>query len=80
MDILRSMLAGYSVLYMWMAVHFHAILVKDCLVLIHCDCSQFGDIYQEEHFVNSLKDELNIVKETPSHLHSLDLEAIGSLV
>ncbi|WOG89739.1 hypothetical protein DCAR_0208978 [Daucus carota subsp. sativus] len=44
------------------------------------DPSQFGDIYQEEHFVNSLKDEVNIVKESPSHLHSLDLEAIGSLI
>ena len=30
--------------------------------------------------MNSLKDEVNIVKESPSHLHSLDLEAIGSLV
>ncbi|KAL1819342.1 hypothetical protein ACET3Z_014211 [Daucus carota] len=39
-----------------------------------------GDIYQEEHFVNSLKDEVNIIKESPSHLHSLDMEAIGSLI
>ncbi|KAL8113114.1 hypothetical protein AgCh_020441 [Apium graveolens] len=44
------------------------------------DPSQFSDIYQEEHFMNSLKDEVNIVKETPSHLHSLDLEATGSLI
>ena len=39
-----------------------------------------GDIYQEEHFVNSLKDEVNIIKVSPSHLHSLDMEAIGSLI
>lgn len=63
-----------------MLVHLHALLVKDYMVLIHWDCSQFGDIYQEEHFMKMLKDELSIVKEIPSHLHSLDLEAIGSLV
>lgn len=80
---IRSWLVNcYGVLYMyiWMLVHFHAILVKDYMVLIHLDCSQFGDIYQEEHFINSLKDEVDIVKETPSHLHSVDLEATGSLV
>jgi hypothetical protein len=43
-------------------------------------CSQFGDIYQEEYFMNIMKDEVNIVKELPSHLKSLDIEAIGSLV
>ncbi|PSR98637.1 GDP-fucose protein O-fucosyltransferase protein [Actinidia chinensis var. chinensis] len=44
------------------------------------DPSQFGDIYQEEHFMNNLKDEVNIVKELPSRLQSLDFEAIGSLI
>lgn len=44
------------------------------------DPSQFGDIYQEEHFMNILKDEVNIVKEIPSHLKPLDLESIGSLI
>ncbi|KAA8519637.1 hypothetical protein F0562_013918 [Nyssa sinensis] len=44
------------------------------------DPSQFGDIYQEEYFINNLKDEVNIVKELPPHLKSLDLEAIGSLI
>ncbi|KAK9936602.1 hypothetical protein M0R45_013434 [Rubus argutus] len=44
------------------------------------DPSQFGDIYQEEYFEEVLKDEVNIVKELPSHLASLDLEAIGSLI
>ncbi|CAB4306671.1 unnamed protein product [Prunus armeniaca] len=43
-------------------------------------CSQFGDIYQEEHFMDVLKDEVKVVKELPSHLKSLDLEAIGSLI
>ncbi|KAA8519636.1 hypothetical protein F0562_013919 [Nyssa sinensis] len=44
------------------------------------DPSQFGDIYQEEYFINILKDEVNIVKELPPHLKSLELEAIGSLI
>ncbi|XLU57485.1 hypothetical protein S245_052133, partial [Arachis hypogaea] len=40
--------------------------------------TQFGDIYQEEHFMNMLKDDISIVKELPSHMKSLNLEAIGS--
>ncbi|KAL8130230.1 hypothetical protein V2J09_019385 [Rumex salicifolius] len=44
------------------------------------DVSQFGDIYQEEHFINYLKPDIRIVKELPEELRSLDLEAIGSLV
>ncbi|KAK6124277.1 hypothetical protein DH2020_041968 [Rehmannia glutinosa] len=44
------------------------------------DPSQFNDIYQEETFMNTLKDDINIVKELPSHVKSIDLEAIGSLV
>ncbi|KAL9346512.1 hypothetical protein Peur_061365 [Populus x canadensis] len=44
------------------------------------DPSQFGDIYQEDYFVNVMKDELNLVKDLPSHLKSLDIEAIGSLI
>eukprot|EP00268_Persea_americana_P015853 TRINITY_DN1747_c5_g1_i4.p1 TRINITY_DN1747_c5_g1~~TRINITY_DN1747_c5_g1_i4.p1 ORF type:complete len:684 (+),score=123.39 TRINITY_DN1747_c5_g1_i4:211-2052(+) len=44
------------------------------------DESRFGDIYQEEHFVNYLKADIRIVKELPEELQSLDLEAIGSLV
>ncbi|CBI30704.3 hypothetical protein VitviT2T_015228 [Vitis vinifera] len=44
------------------------------------DPSQFGDIYQEDYFINIMKDELEIVKELPPHLESLDMEAIGSLI
>ncbi|XP_058200370.1 O-fucosyltransferase 2 [Rhododendron vialii] len=44
------------------------------------DPSQFGDIYQEEHFSNYLKPDIRIVKELPQELQSLDLEAIGSVV
>nr|GMC78661.1 O-fucosyltransferase 15-like isoform X1 [Ipomoea batatas] len=44
------------------------------------DASQFGDIYQEEHFIDYLKPDVRIVKELPEELQSLDLEAIGSLV
>ncbi|KAL3596565.1 hypothetical protein D5086_008202, partial [Populus alba] len=44
------------------------------------DPSQFGDIYQEQYFMNIMKDEVNIVKELPSHLKSLDIEAIGGLI
>ncbi|KAG8076213.1 hypothetical protein GUJ93_ZPchr0006g44461 [Zizania palustris] len=44
------------------------------------DKSQFGDIYQEDYFINYLKSDVRIVKELPVELQSLDLEAIGSLV
>ncbi|TVT98318.1 hypothetical protein EJB05_56383, partial [Eragrostis curvula] len=44
------------------------------------DTSQFGDIYQEDYFINYMKNDVRIVKELPSHLQSLDLEAIGSQV
>ncbi|KAK9022826.1 hypothetical protein V6N11_003065 [Hibiscus sabdariffa] len=44
------------------------------------DPSQFGDIYQEDYFMRILKDDIDIVKELPPHLKSLDMEAIGSLI
>ncbi|WOH11496.1 hypothetical protein DCAR_0830983 [Daucus carota subsp. sativus] len=44
------------------------------------DLSQFSDIYQEEHFINYLKPDIQIVKELPEELQSLDLEAVGSVV
>ncbi|KAI0492083.1 hypothetical protein KFK09_026348 [Dendrobium nobile] len=44
------------------------------------DKSQFGDIYQEDYFINLLKDDVRIIKELPFHLQSLDLESIGSQV
>lgn len=44
------------------------------------DTSQFGDIYQEDHFIDSLKPDVRIVKELPKELQSLDLDAIGSVV
>ncbi|XP_021819691.1 uncharacterized protein At1g04910-like [Prunus avium] len=44
------------------------------------DVSQFGDIYQEEHFIKYLTPDIRIVKELPKELQSLDLEAIGSVV
>ncbi|GAV89009.1 O-FucT domain-containing protein [Cephalotus follicularis] len=44
------------------------------------DPSQFGDIYQVDYFMNVMKDEVNIVKELPPHLKSLDIEAIGSII
>ncbi|XP_022724278.1 uncharacterized protein At1g04910-like isoform X2 [Durio zibethinus] len=44
------------------------------------DPSQFGDIYQEDYFKRILKDDVDIVKEIPPHLKSLDIEAIGSLI
>ncbi|XP_021766829.1 uncharacterized protein At1g04910-like isoform X1 [Chenopodium quinoa] len=44
------------------------------------DVSQFGDIYQEEHFINYLKPDIRIVKELPEELQSLDLDAIDSVV
>lgn len=48
--------------------------------VLSLECSQFGDIYQEDFFIKILKNEVYIVKELPSHLKSLDMEAIGSLV
>ncbi|XP_057764973.1 O-fucosyltransferase 15-like isoform X2 [Salvia miltiorrhiza] len=44
------------------------------------DASQFGDIYQEDYFINYLKPDIRIIKELPMELQSLDLEAIGSMV
>ncbi|XP_076904993.1 O-fucosyltransferase 8-like [Bidens hawaiensis] len=44
------------------------------------DPSQFGDIYQEEYFMKTLEDEVNIVKDLPPHLKSLDFKEIGSLI
>ncbi|KVI09370.1 hypothetical protein Ccrd_012230 [Cynara cardunculus var. scolymus] len=41
---------------------------------------QFGDIYQEDYFIDYLKPDIRIVKELPKELQSLDLEAIGSVV
>ncbi|OVA15158.1 GDP-fucose protein O-fucosyltransferase [Macleaya cordata] len=40
------------------------------------DPSPFRDIYQQEYFMNLLKDEVNIVTELPSDLQSVDIEAI----
>ncbi|KAL3617018.1 hypothetical protein CASFOL_039412 [Castilleja foliolosa] len=44
------------------------------------DPSQFSDIYQEDTFMNILKDDISIVKDLPMHLKYIDLKAIGSLV
>lgn len=44
------------------------------------DASQFGDIYQEDYFIDYLKPDIRIIKELPMELQSLDLEAIGSMV
>ncbi|XP_076944577.1 O-fucosyltransferase 8-like [Bidens hawaiensis] len=44
------------------------------------DPSQFGDIYQEEYFMKTLKNDVNIVKDLPPHLKSLDFKEIGSLI
>uniref|UniRef100_J3MEU8 O-fucosyltransferase family protein n=2 Tax=Oryza brachyantha TaxID=4533 RepID=J3MEU8_ORYBR len=44
------------------------------------DTSQFGDIYQEDYFVNYMKSDVHIVKDLPPHLQSLDLEEIGSQI
>ncbi|XP_078166185.1 O-fucosyltransferase 8-like [Carex rostrata] len=44
------------------------------------DASQFGEIYQEEYFLEYLKNDVDIVKELPSHLQAVDVEAIGSQV
>ncbi|XVE51056.1 hypothetical protein DITRI_Ditri02bG0008000 [Diplodiscus trichospermus] len=37
-------------------------------------------MYQEEHFINDLTPDIQIVKELREELKSLDLEAIGSVV
>ncbi|PON52147.1 O-fucosyltransferase [Parasponia andersonii] len=44
------------------------------------DVSQFGNIYQEDHFIKYLSPDVRIVKELPKELQSLNLEAIGSVV
>lgn len=42
--------------------------------------SQFNDIYQKDHFMTVMKDEIDIVKELPPHLKSVNIEAIGAQV
>lgn len=44
------------------------------------DPSQFDDIYQDEHFINTMRDDITVVEELPPHFKSLDLEAIGSVI
>ncbi|KAJ1258806.1 hypothetical protein BS78_10G103000 [Paspalum vaginatum] len=56
------------------------ILPKFLYSNVWLDKSQFGDIYQEDYFINYLKSDIRIAKELPVELQSLDLEAIGSLV
>ncbi|KAJ0228803.1 O-fucosyltransferase 8 [Hirschfeldia incana] len=36
------------------------------------DPSQFGDIYQDERFIEYLKDDVHIVKDLPQHLKAID--------
>jgi hypothetical protein len=47
---------------------------------VYACTSQFGDIYQEDYFINYMKNDVRIVKELPQRLRSLDLEASGSQV
>ncbi|XP_024400936.1 O-fucosyltransferase 8 isoform X1 [Physcomitrium patens] len=44
------------------------------------DSSQFGDIYEENYFIDYLKDDVRIVKELPPELKALDLEAIEAVM
>ncbi|KAL0723360.1 hypothetical protein Bca4012_037959 [Brassica carinata] len=55
------------------------VIPKFMLSDVWTDASQFGDIYQEGHFINYLSPDIRIVKELPKELQSLDLEAIGSV-
>ncbi|KAL0813205.1 hypothetical protein Bca101_069648 [Brassica carinata] len=56
------------------------VIPKFMLSDVWTDASQFGDIYQEEHFIKYLSPDIRIVKELPKELRSLDLEALGSVV
>ncbi|CAN8312038.1 unnamed protein product [Cochlearia groenlandica] len=56
------------------------VIPKFMLSDVWTDTSQFGDIYQEEHFIKYLSPDIRIVKELPKELQSLDLEAIGSVL
>ena len=50
------------------------------LWLCGCRCSQFGDLYEEDYFIQYLKDDVRVVKELPFELQSLDLDAIEAVV
>ena len=43
-------------------------------------CSHFGDLYDECYFIDYLKEDVRIVKDLPIELHSLDLNAMESVV
>lgn len=69
-----------SVLYLTFSNH-RRIGFYICNDVLNFDTySQFGDIYQEEHFMEYLSPDIRIVKELPKELQSLDLEEIGSVV
>ncbi|CAH8252001.1 unnamed protein product [Arabidopsis lyrata] len=56
------------------------VIPKFMLSDVWTDASQFGDIYQEDHFMEYLSPDIRIVTELPEELQSLDLEEIGSVV
>ncbi|KAL3520035.1 hypothetical protein ACH5RR_018184 [Cinchona calisaya] len=58
----------------------NATLVIPKFLYSNLNCCQFGDIYQDDYFINMMENEVDIVKELPPELKLLDLEAIGSKV
>jgi len=43
-------------------------LVK--FILLCLNCSNFSDVFDEDHFINSLKNDVNVVKKLPKELAS----------
>lgn len=56
--------------------HLSLVIAVLCVGLF----SQFGDLYEEEYFIDYLKDDVRIVKELPFELRALDLEEIEAVV
>lgn len=39
-----------------------------CLIFIYSNCSNFSDVFDEDHFINSLANNVKVIKKLPKEL------------